>query len=209
MDIKNNITKKINLLENDSLSSFMNHACQQHHDVYEVFYNFIKEVKPKRILEIGTSLGGFTVFLKICCDHLELKTNIRTYDVNGRSWYDDMIKDGIDVRVENIFSDDYKSMDNEVIQFIQQEGLTIVLCDGGNKKEEFNLISNYIKSGDIIMAHDYSPNTEYFKNFIRDKIWNWCEIRDSDIEAPVLKNKLEPFMSDEFQKVVWVCKIKK
>ena len=46
-------------------------ACQQNHNVFEVFYNFLNETKPKQILEIGTALGGFTSFLqKVIMTHL-------------------------------------------------------------------------------------------------------------------------------------------
>jgi Ni,Fe-hydrogenase I small subunit len=56
MNIQENITKFTNLETNDSLSAFQGHTAQQYHGAFEVFYNFIKDVKPKRILEIGTSL---------------------------------------------------------------------------------------------------------------------------------------------------------
>ena len=79
--MKERITKFSNLEIGDSLSSFDGHAAQQYHGAYEVFYNFIKDVKPVRILEIGTALGGFTTFLKICCNELELNTNIELVQV--------------------------------------------------------------------------------------------------------------------------------
>lgn len=208
MDIKSNITKESNLLENDSISSFMNHAAQQYHGAYEVFYNFIKEVKPKRILEIGTALGGFTKFLQICCNDLNLDTNIRSYDINKMRWYDDMINDGIDVRVENIFVGDFESMDEEVIQYIQQDGLTIVLCDGGYKKGEFNLISNFIKNGDFILAHDYAENREVFEERINKKIWNWHELSYGDVKDAVDRNGLVYYNKEAFENVVWLCKMK-
>ena len=53
--MKERITKFSNLEIGDSLSSFDGHAAQQYHGAYEVFYNFIKDVKPVRILEIGTA----------------------------------------------------------------------------------------------------------------------------------------------------------
>jgi hypothetical protein len=89
------------------------------------------------------------------------------------------------------------------------EGTTIVMCDGGSKKNEMKILGKYLKPGDIIMAHDYAPTIEYFENFIYGKIWKWCEILDSDIENVVTEYNLEPYMKDEFQEVVWVCKIKK
>jgi hypothetical protein len=209
MNIKDNITKFTNLDENDSLSSFKGHSAQQNHGVYEVFYEFIKEVKPKRILEIGTSLGGFTTFLKICCDELNLDTHIRSYDINSYPWYNNIIDMGVDIRVENIFSENFSDMYDEVKDYINGDGVTIVLCDGGWKIGEFNLISNYIKPGDFILAHDYAENKKVFDEEVYGKIWNWFEIQDSDIENSCLKNNLLPYKKEIFDKVVWVCKIKK
>lgn len=208
MEIREHITKLTNLDENDSLSAFKGHTAQQFHGAFEVFYEFIKETKPKRILEIGTALGGFTTFLKIICDELSLDTNIRSYDIHSHPWYDDIVKLGVDLRVENIFSDGFLDMDQEVKDFIKQDGITIVLCDGGWKIGEFNLISNYIKTGDFILAHDYAENREVFDERIYGKVWNWLEIQESDIYDSCIKNNLHPYQKDVFENVAWVCKIK-
>ena len=45
MNIEENITRKINLIDNDGLSAYSNHAAQQSHNAFRVFYNFIKETK--------------------------------------------------------------------------------------------------------------------------------------------------------------------
>jgi cephalosporin hydroxylase len=208
MNISEHITKKSNLIDNDSLSAFNGNDAQQYHGVYEVFYEFIKNIKPKRILEIGTALGGFTQFLRVVCNNFELDTKIITYDINSRPWYNTMIKNNIDVRVENVFTENYVDVDDFVKNYIKEDGITLVLCDGGNKIGEFNLLSNFIKSGDFIMAHDYAYNKEYFEKNINGKVWNWLEIQESDIIQSCQKNNLKPYMEEEFSSVVWVCKIK-
>ena len=208
MDIKGNITKYTDLSNDDSLSGFKGHSAQQFHDAYQVFYDFIKDVKPKRILEIGTALGGFTNFLKIVCDDLQLDTNIRTYDINRYTWYDNMKELGIDVRVENIFTEGFLDMNQDVKDYIQQDGITIVLCDGGWKIGEFNLISKYIKSDDFILAHDYAENREVFDQRIYGKIWNWFEISDSDIHQSTVDNNLVIYKKDTFENVAWTCRKK-
>lgn len=206
MSISERVTKKNDMKVNDSISSFDNFVAQQHHDVYEVFYNFISEVKPIRILEIGTGLGGFTRFLHIICNELNLETNIRSYDISDKcNWYKDT---PVDLRIENIFSEDFKSVDSEVIDFIQGEGTTIVLCDGGNKKEEFNLLSNYIKVNDFIFAHDYSKDKQTFLQEINIKIWNWTEISLEDVQESMDKNGLVQYKEDIFSKVVWLSTTK-
>jgi cephalosporin hydroxylase len=208
MNIQENITKLTDLDKNDSLSAFRGHSAQQSHNAYQVFYDFILEVKPKRILEIGTALGGFTEFLKILSDELNLNINILSYDISERPWYNQMIEKGIDVRVENIFNEDWSNVKQDVIDFVQQDGVTIVLCDGGWKIGEFKIFSKLIKDGDYILAHDYSYDKVTYENEIKNKIWNWCEITESDIESSVIENNLKSYQPDKFSKAVWVCKVK-
>ena len=208
MSLENKITRKINLEENDGLSSFMGMTAQQTHEVYEVFYNFLNEVKPVRILEIGTALGGFTQFLKWVSEEINHPIDILSYDIYGRSWYDDMINSGIDVRIEDIFTDNYQGVKQEVIDFIQQDGVTVVLCDGGNKIGEFNVLSNFIKSGDFIMAHDYGENKEVFETKINRKLWNWFEISNDNIEESCVSNNLDYYNKETFENVVWTCRQK-
>jgi hypothetical protein len=115
---------------------------------------------------------------------------------------------GIDVRIENIFSENYTKLNNEVIEFVKSDGITIVLCDGGWKIGEFNLISNYLKNGDFILAHDYAENKEKFELDVKNKIWNWHEIQESDIIDACERNNLKDYQREIFESVVWICKTK-
>lgn len=209
MEFKNLIFKKSNLEHNDSISTYNGWGAQQNPNAFEVFYNFIKKTKPKRILEIGTALGGFTNFLKYTCNRLELDCHILSFDVVERNCYKDMINIGIDVRIENIFYNDYKNLKQEIIDFIKQDGTTLVLCDGGNKVAEFNLISKFLKVGDIIMAHDYAYDRETFNNKVNLKLWNWFEISEKDIKQSCIDNNLIDIDRELFEKAAWVSKIKK
>ena len=78
----------------------------------------------------------------------------------------------------------------------------------GDKINEFKLLSDLLKVGDYIMAHDYCSNKYYFENKILNKIWNWCEITDNDIEEICEKNNLIKIKEEEFQSVVWTCRKK-
>jgi hypothetical protein len=202
------ITRRSDLANNDSLSSYLGYTAQQNPNAYEAFYKFIQNVKPKRILEIGTGLGGFSMFLKHVCDELQLDTTIVTYDVNSRQEYKTLLDVGIDVRIENIFNAGYTQVYKQVLDYIQGDGVTLVLCDGGYKIGEFNLLSDHIKVGDLIMAHDYAPDSKFFADEVYKKLWNWHEIQDSNIQESVNRNKLVAYNADEFVKAVWVCKQK-
>jgi hypothetical protein len=208
MNIKENITKESNLEISDSLSAFRHGSAQQSHLAYEVFYNFLMKVKPARILEIGTASGGFTQFLKIVSDEENLNFELISYDIAERPWYNQMIEAGIDIRVENIFNQDWTGIKEEVLNFINQEGITVVLCDGGWKIGEFKVLSKLIKNGDFILAHDYAENEEVFHEKIYKKIWNWCEIKNSDILPYCIDNNLEYYDKDEFEGAAWTCRKK-
>jgi len=208
MNIDEHITRRSNLETSDSISAFQQHAAQQFHGAYEVFYRFLAEVKPARILEIGTALGGFTTFLKICCDELQLQTKILSYDIHSHPWYDDIRNRGIDIRVENVFSADWYHADHSITDYIKGDGVTIVLCDGGYKIGEFRTLAKYIKSGDFILAHDYARDRTFFKEYIDHKVWNWCEITDDDINQACLDNCLSSYKQEVFENVAWVCKQK-
>jgi hypothetical protein len=168
MEYEDKVYKKSNLEHNDSISTYDGWGAQQNPNAFEVFYNFLSEVKPSRILEIG-----------------------------------------IDVRVENVFNSHYTEVKQEVIDFIRQDGTTLILCDGGSKIHEFKILSDYMKNNDFIMAHDYSQNEETFKENVYMKIWNWHEISDKDIQESCEKNNLVSYNQEIFNKVAWVCKVKK
>ena len=96
-------------------------------------------------------------------------------------------------------------MSQEIITYIQSKGISLVLCDGGDKVKEFKTLSKYLKVDDIIMTHDYAPNKQYFEEYVKDKIWNWHEIQDSDIENSIYDNNLKSYMRDEFLNAAWAC----
>jgi hypothetical protein len=205
---KSLITRRNNLEDNDGLSGYNYQACQQTENAFEVFFDFLKDVKPSNIIEIGTALGGFTILLKQFIDQLQLNCNLLTYDIISYNWYDDLRAKGIDVRVENIFTENYEVNDPYVQEYIQRPGRTIVLCDGGSKKDEFRALSSFLKPGDYILAHDYAYNREVFEASINRKIWNWCEITQEDVESSCLLHNLLPYKEDIFNRVAWTCRKK-
>jgi cephalosporin hydroxylase len=187
-------------------------TAQQHEDVFEIFKNFIKEIKPKRIIEIGTAGGGFTMFLRDFLNENNLNdTHIKTFDVCSQPWYDKLIENNIEVNIENIFDYSYLNLEKpeKIVPYIQQEGTTLVLCDGGHKIGEFNMIAPFLKKGDFIMAHDYVDTWENYKENYIDKIWNWCEIEEKYIKDVCEKYNLVSYNKVNFDKIVWVCKLKK
>lgn len=188
----------------------------QHSEVGNKLKQLFEATNPSQVLEIGTANGGLTILIRDLLDEVNLNsTPLRSYDINpdhSRYEMNKAIEEGanIDFRLKNIFNHPYSELVevDEIAEFIQRPGRTIVMCDGGSKKNEFRILAPLLKAGDIIMAHDYAPNPEYFSEFIDGKIWNWLEIQDEDINEVVNTYNLQPYMQEVMQEVVWVCKIK-
>ncbi len=168
---------------------------QQNKNFYPAFEKLFSLNKIERILEIGTATGGFIRAIRDLTD-----SQIITYDILETKHKSTLEENNITVNVKNVFEDfDF------VEDYISQKGQVLVLCDGGNKIKEFEVFSRILKSGDIIMAHDYSYDDVLYQAYIKNHVWRWCEIQYKDIALPVAENNLEPYMTDEFQEAVWTC----
>jgi hypothetical protein len=193
-------------------TSYKGITAMQHDNAFDTFEKLIRLTRPARILEIGTAAGGLCLFLRQILNEIGLEsTPIKTFDIYDCTTHRVLERENnLEVIYKNLFCQNYLSLEKpELIQeYIQSDGLTLVLCDGGNKVGEFNLLSNYIKEGDFIMAHDYADNRENFDTNFNRKIWNWHEIQDSNINESCLRNNLKSYNKEIFDSVVWVCKIK-
>lgn len=162
--------------------------------------NYIKEFD--NIIEIGTYNGGLTSWLY---DNKNPNAMVVSYDIDGSINHTN--RTDIDFRIEDCFAE--KSF-KEIISYIQRPGKTLVVCDGGDKPKEFSIFSEYLKSGDVIIAHDYAKNPEYWK-FVTD-YWQWPYESDTNydsIKDAIIKNGLEPYRDDEFNFYLWTSYIKK
>lgn len=185
----------------------------QHEGIPSSFNKLIDRLRPKKVIEIGTASGGLSLLIRDLLNQNGLTdSDVITYDVNNPEYlqYHVENKSDIDVRIKNIFNHSYNDIveKEEISEIFDCDGPILVLCDGGSKKNEFNLFSNYLRVGDVIMAHDYAKDYNFFIKNLHGKVWDWMEIQDSDIEYSCEKNNLKSYMQDDFTNVVWVCKIK-
>lgn len=178
-------------------------SVHQNEYVGDVFRALFRTFKPVKVLEIGTADGGLTILLRDLLDEAGLKaTDLWTCDP--------IVRDRPHLMHPGIMYYGVDALNSQVLEYYVKfaEGPVLVLCDGGNKPAEFNHYAKFLRSGDIIMAHDYAPSYEYFDKHMRNKHWNWLEIQAIDILGAVMQNALEPFMQDEFQRVAWCCRKK-
>ena len=158
--------------------------------------------KIGRIIEIGSQFGGLSVLFHIFS--IMYGCDFYTYDIEDPWIKEEMDKLNLEHRKIDVFKDEER-LGTE----ISSSGATILLCDGGNKIKEFNTFSKYLKSGDIILAHDYAPDHQYAHEHMKNNIWSFTEITYADIEYSVEENNLEPFMFDLALSAATACFMKK
>jgi cephalosporin hydroxylase len=155
----------------------------------------------KNVIELGTQRGGTSLFLNDLMNLYGGK-NFITFDkdkcnasINSNQVVGDILKDEkiIDLIKTNI----------------QKEGKTLLFCDGGDKKSEFNKFSPFLKDGDFIMLHDYAHDKKFFDEEINGKIWFWHEAQFSDIKESVEKYNLISYNKTQMSAFVYGCFYKK
>jgi hypothetical protein len=175
----------------------------QHNDFGSVFGPFLEEQKFDVIIEIGTLNGGLTRYLRDASPN----SRIVSYDISSQEEHSQLIECGIEVKIVNIFGDGVVS-NEEALGILNSSGKKLILCDGGHKSFEFNVLSQYMKSGDFIMGHDYSKSSKFFHEHIQGKVWDWFELEERQIADVCTKYDLVDHQADLFQSIVWVCKRK-
>lgn len=126
---------------------------------------YIAYEKPEYVVEIGSQKGGLSVYLgTIACATEQFIFHTFEIDKN-KDWYN-RENEGVGHWFEKMetISPFCKSIEGnifseEIFNFIKSyvdKYKTIIICDGGNKPREISLYTEVLKTGDIIMAHDYN-----------------------------------------------------
>ncbi len=168
-----------------------------------VFNEFLQQETFDRVVEIGTSRGGLSIFLSLVCFMYEME--FYTFDIEDRHQVrvgQLLRRLGSRYKRLNVFRDKGTA---EIRSLIELEGRTLLLCDGGDKKREIQIFSPFLKVGDVIMGHDYFHSQKHFKQQDR---WISCELTWDDIEDSVAKHGLRQIYTSAFSSVFWACLMK-
>jgi predicted O-methyltransferase YrrM len=159
--------------------------------------------RPKRIIELGTGHGALACYLAVFCK------------LHGIEFYtiDYYVKPGANVKA--IFERlEVRYFDMPIFQnagmiksWIEKGGMTILLCDDGDKPKEYNLFAPSLKSGDIIMAHDWFESKQEFEETAGYRTAQFCEIELSDVIDTNKTQGLERYVNMQLSH--WCCFIKR
>lgn len=166
------------------------------------FEQFLIQENFQTIIEIGTHKGGLTAILSDIGIENNLEYQIMTMDIVDDVY--DSVKDASNVTFLQM------GALSEIIKYcyylaIPNYGKTLVLCDGGDKIEEFKAYSKIIKYGDFIMVHDYVEDKIKFDEEFKDKIWNWHQVEYKDLHFAITENELKAYEKINFDNSVWGC----
>jgi hypothetical protein len=192
------------------LSTYLDVAMMQNRYAIGAFQTLFAQLEAggqrvARIIEIGTGPGGLSMMLHVYCAAADAR--FITYDKWPSVAENPRLRElNIDVRIKDV---SHEFVVNEIAREVQGEGLTILLCDGPDKALEVNTFAEYLKPGDIILAHDYAPDRELFESCIKGRLWSWCEIVDEDVAEVTQEHELEPLLEQEFLAAVWMCRVKR
>jgi len=172
----------------------------QSKNVREVFKEYFRTaITPKRILELGTGSREFTHMIYMLRKEIDEDFDFITVDFTKY----------ITSTPEEIWALIYKRiiyLETDIFSHVGFIGNliiddTLVLCDNGDKPREVRLFTPYLKSGCVIMAHDYFYDMDEFK---RKGGWPVCEITYGDVSDL----GLIPYHQDLMKNAFWLSLIK-
>lgn len=159
--------------------------------------------RPAGMIELGARHGGLTVFIGIYAKDTHIP--LHTFDLHDQIKYKDYFQFlGIRSHAGDILSPGSREF---ITRLIQSPGRTVMFCDA-TKIDEFNLYSDRLKSGDVILVHDYAHDQRDYQRMRDQRIWRTCDITYKNIEAACRRNHLEPLFADMFRTAAWGCFIK-
>jgi len=166
------------------VSKFLGMDLQQDSGTVIAINELLERLRPTTIIELGTGLGGLTVCLGLWAYMNGCKTF--SFDIRHRHSNNAAILRTLKVAcvTANIFRR------WRAIAGLMGSGVVLLLCDGGDKVKEFNLFAQFLKPGDVIMAHDYSKDGLGRHEIEHSDVANTCNVYNL---AAVMEAQFEPY----------------
>lgn len=130
---------------------------QQTEPAFAVLEAILKDQKPDLIIEIGTGMGGCTVFFSEFAP-------VITYDIVDRTAGKIKSLPNIDFRLKDVFSGTVMA---EIIAEIRRGGKVFLMCDGEHKAQEIRTFAPWLRAGDIVFCHDWEDQ------------FGWDDVKDT------------------------------
>jgi cephalosporin hydroxylase len=155
------------MLHREGKREYKGVAHQQTEPAFDVLKKIIVENSVTQIIEIGTGMGGCTVFLS------ELAP-VLTFDIIDRTARQLIGMRDIEFRLQDVF--DLHVME-AILDTINLSKRVFLMCDGGHKAKEVKIFAPLLKPGDIVFCHDWEDECgwEDVKNTVGTEEWEPVE----------------------------------
>jgi cephalosporin hydroxylase len=180
--------------------------CQQNKYALQLIDEIFNEFKPELIVELGARTGGLSVFLSLYAFNKNIECLIFENDPQCTPLKYESIINFLKSTI--LYDDVYSENTINLIKNKMQNKKSVIFCDA-IKTKDFNTYGALLKSGDIILAHDYAHDKEDFKDIEKNKIWMHNEIIYSDIKEVCESNNLVYLDHDLFKMSAWGVFIKR
>lgn len=159
----------------------------------------IKKNNFSLIIEIGTHRGGLSLWLN---DNKPDDCEFYTADITTEHLKIDAQKEKINFLLGDCFTTHFETISN----LIKTHKQVLLLCDGGNKQQEFKTFAPLLKPGDVIMCHDFVDDLQTYEK-VQQQI-GWPSIPESHMDVLVKEiqiNNLKPYLFEEAKHCFWGC----
>ncbi len=142
-----------NFAPNTFTCTFLGESCQQTFNAFFIWEKLLCKLDFKRFIELGTALGNMSVYFKLFCINRNAK--FYTYDFGRKNNITGTpVQKFVDLK-GSCNKVDIFVYAKEIKEIISKPGITIILCDGGDKVHELRTFAPSLKKGDIIACHDW------------------------------------------------------
>lgn len=150
---------------------------------FMLWEEFLNISDPKAIIELGTFLGGFSLYLYHqaysrealfytvdIAEHADLDTE------NSPLWINGLFAAFL---MEDVFSPVFENVLRTILADERNHPL-VLFCDGGNKPKEMQIFAPMLYPGDYIVTHDWGneiswPDLDSIKDFLDPVLLKECE----------------------------------
>ena len=170
----------INWLGNACHMTLFGVTIQQKWQDLWLWEKLLNEYEVKTIIEIGTKHGGLSNYL--LCQAIQRKLGFATFDIEPYAANRLATHLGLqnNFMLGNVFGNDCA-----VVRALLKTCAhpVVLLCDGGDKRMEFDRLVPELQPGDIVGVHDWGM--EFFEvdvchaELLAPILWNECEALDS------------------------------
>jgi predicted O-methyltransferase YrrM len=165
----------------------------------ELLTKIIKENNFDLIIEIGTHRGGLSLWLN---DNKPSNCDFYTVDITSEHLKINIEKENIKFLLGDCFTTQFQP----ITDLIKNHKQVLLICDGGNKENEFKTFASKIKYNDVIMCHDFADDQSTYIKVQQQIGWpSGSESHMSNLTLDIQNNNLQPYLFEEAKHCFWGC----